>query len=201
MATARLYHRCDRRSDFILTSKLRSVVHLSAILIPFLVEATSKPAVVVALVVTTAAYILSEAVRLRAKSVPFITRFTLAMSREDESPRLVVAPVYLAVGVVLSLLAFPKNIAYASITIVAVGDPVASYVGRKLGRIHVRQKTLEGFIAGLIASFAAALFWVPPHLALAGSVTGMLLELLGVLDDNLAIPIGAGSAMLVTTIL
>jgi dolichol kinase len=65
----------------------------------------------------------------------------------------------------------------------------------------VRQKTLEGFIAGFIASFAAALFWVPPHLALAGSVTAMLLELLGVLDDNLAIPIGAGSAMLVTTIL
>jgi dolichol kinase len=201
MATARLYHRCDRRSDFILTSKLRSVVHLSAILIPFLVEATSKPAVVVALVVTTVAYVLSEAVRLTAKSVPFITRFTLAMSHEDESPRLIVAPVYLAVGVVLSLLAFPKNIAYASITIVAVGDPVASYVGRKLGRIYVRQKTLEGFIAGLIASFAAALLWVPPQLALAGSVTGMLLELLGVLDDNLAIPIGAGSAMLVTTIL
>jgi dolichol kinase len=201
MATARLYHRCDRRSDFILTSKLRSVVHLSAILIPFLVEATSKPAVVVALVVTTAAYILSEVLRLRAKSVPLITRFTLAMSREDESPRLVVGPIYLAVGVLLSLLVFPNNIAYASITIVAVGDPVASYVGRKLGRTHVGKKTLEGFTAGLIVSSAAAALWVPPHLALAGSATGMLLELLEVIDDNLAIPIGAGSAMLVTTIL
>ena len=114
---------------------------------------------------------------------------------------MVVAPIYLAVGVVLSLLAFPKNIAYASITIVAVGDPVASYVGRKLGRIHVRQKTLEGFAGGLIVSFAAALLWVPPHLALAGSAAGMLFELLGLLDDNLAIPIGAGSAMLITSIL
>jgi len=123
------------------------------------------------------------------------------MSRQDESPRLVVAPIYLAVGVVFSLLVFPKSIAYASITIVAVGDPVALWVGRKLGRIHVRQKTLEGFTAGAIASFAAALFWVPLHLALAASVTGMLLELLGIFDDNLTIPIGAGSAMLVTTIL
>ncbi len=184
-----------------MVSSFRACVHASALLIPFVAEMTSKLIVVVALVVTTAAYILSEAVRLRAKSVPFITRFTLAMSHEDESPRLVVAPVYLAVGVVLSLLVFPKNIAYASITIIAVGDPVASYVGRKLGRIHVRQKTLEGFIAGWIVSFAAALLWVPPHLALAGSVTGMLLELLGLLDDNLTIPIGAGSAMLIATIL
>jgi dolichol kinase len=184
-----------------LASRFRTGIHASALLVPFIVEATSKPIVVAALVATTVVYILSEAVRLRAKSVPLITRFTLAMSREDESPRLVVAPIYLAVGVVLSLLVFPKNIAYASITIVAVGDPVASYVGRKLGRIHVRKKTLEGLTAGLIASFAAALFWVPPHLALAGSVIGMLLELLGLLDDNLAIPIGAGSAMLATTML
>jgi len=184
-----------------LASRFRTGIHASALLIPFIVEATSKPIVVAALVATTVVYILSEALRLRAKNVPLITRFTLAMSREDESPHLVVAPIYLAVGVVLSLLVFPKNIAYASITIAAVGDPVASYVGGKLGRIHVRKKTLEGFTAGLIASFAVALFWVPPHLALAGSVTGMLLELLGVLDDNLAIPIGAGSAMLITTIL
>jgi dolichol kinase len=184
-----------------LASRFRIGVHASALLIPFVAEVTSKSIVVAALVATTVIYIVSEALRLRAKSVPFITRFTLVMSREDESSRLVVAPVYLAVGVILSLLAFPKNIAYASITIVAVGDPVASYVGSKLGRIYVRQKTLEGFIAGLIASFAAALFWVPPHLALAGSVTGMLLELLGVLDDNFVIPIGAGLAMLATTIL
>jgi dolichol kinase len=85
--------------------------------------------------------------------------------------------------------------------IVALGDPVASYFGRKLGRIRVKQKTLEGFAAGLIVSFAAALFWVPPHLALTGSVAGMLLELLIIPDDNLTIPIGAGSAMLIVSIL
>jgi dolichol kinase len=134
-------------------------------------------------------------------SLPLITRFTLVMSREDESPRLVAAPIYLAVGVVLSLLVFPKSIAYASITIVAVGDPVASYVGRRFGRTHVKEKTLEGFMAGLIVSFAAASLWVPPHLALAGSVVGMLLEVLRILDDNLTIPLGAGSVMLIMSIL
>lgn len=157
--------------------------------------------VIAVLVATTGAYFLSETLRLGAKSVPLITRFTLAMSRDGESSRLVVAPIYLAVGVIVSLLIFPRNIAYASITIVAVGDPVASYFGRRLGRTHVRQKTLEGFAAGFIASFAAALGWAAPPLALAGSACGMLLELLGILDDNFAIPIGAGLAMLIATVL
>jgi dolichol kinase len=177
------------------------VVHAAVLVIPFLVEATSKSTVLVALVATSVVYVLSETLRLKGKRVPLITRFTLAMSRENESLHFVAAPVYLALGTSLSLLAFPRNIAYASITMVAVGDPVASYVGRRFSRIHVRQKTLEGFTAGLIISFAAALLWVPPYLALAGSVVGMLLEFLRIPDDNLTIPIGAGSAMLIASIL
>jgi phytol kinase len=183
-----------------LASRLRVAVHASALLVPFVAELTSKSIVIAALSITTAIYTLSEVLRLRGKNVPLMTQFTLAMSREDEATRLVTAPAYLVVGVILSLVAFPKDIAYASISIVAVGDPVASYVGRKLGKIHVRQKTLEGFTAGFVTSFAAGLLWVPPHLALAGSFTGMLLELLGIIDDNLLIPLGAGSAMLVVTI-
>lgn len=184
-----------------MTSGFRTAVHVSALLIPFLAEATTKSAVIVALIATTVVYTVSEALRLRGMRLPLITRFTLAMSREDESPRFVTAPIYLAAGVVLSLLAFPKSIAYASITIVAVGDPVASYFGRKLGRIRVKEKTLEGFAAGLVVSFAAALLWVPLHLALIGSVAGMLLELLRIPDDNLTVPIGAGLAMLIRSIL
>lgn len=184
-----------------MTSKFRTVVHASVLLIPFLVEATSKPTVLVALVATTLVYVLSESLRLNGKQVPLITRFTLAMSRDSESLRFVAAPLYLALGVILSLLVFPKNIAYASMTITAVGDPMASWVGNRFGRTRVERKTLEGFAAGLLVSFATALLWVPPYLALMGSLAGMLLELVEFLDDNLTIPIGAGSAMLITSIL
>ena len=184
-----------------LTSRLRSAVHASALLIPFVAEASSGLAVSAILLATTIVYVLEEMLRLRGKQLPLITRFTLLMSREDEIARFVVAPIYLAVGVVLSLLVFPKNIAYASITIAAIGDPVASYVGRRFGQIRVRQKTLEGFAAGFVVSFAVGLVWVPPYLALAGSVVGMLIELLGTVGDDLAIPIGAGLAMRVVNIL
>jgi dolichol kinase len=60
---------------------------------------------------------------------------------------------------------------------------------------------MEGFVAGSIASFAGAVPWVYPNLALIGSVAGMLLELLEIPDDNLAMPIGAGSAMVIACIL
>ncbi len=184
-----------------MTSKFRAVVHASPLLIPLLVVATSGSAVTLALVATTVVYVLSEVLRLNGKRVPLITRFTLAMSRENESLHFVAAPVYLALGIVLSLLVFPKNIAYASITIAAVGDPIASLIGERYGQMHVGRKTLEGSAAGLLVSFAAALLWVPPHLALIGSLAGMVLELLGVLDDNLTTPIGAGTAMFIASIL
>lgn len=184
-----------------MTSKFRTAVHASALLIPLLVEATSKSIVTVALVAITIVYALSEVLRLKGRPIPLITRFTLAMSREGEGPQVITAPIYLAAGIVLSLLAFPKSVAYSSITIVAVGDPVASYVGRRFGQIRLGRKSLPGFAAGLVASFAAALLWAPPYLALIGSIAGMLLELVGILDDNLTTPIGAGSAMFIASIL
>ncbi len=128
-----------------MTSKLRTVVHLVALLIPFLAEATSKSIILAILIAVTITYILSEELRLRGKQLPLITKFTLRMSRENETPRLVTAPIYLAVGVIMSLLLFPKNIAYASITIVAVGDPMAAYVRQKVWSNTCEEEDTGGF--------------------------------------------------------
>ena len=176
-------------------------VHASAILIPALAYATSKSIALTALIGVTALYSLSEALRLSGRRLPFITEFTLRMSRDEERPHFATPPIYLAAGAILSLAFFPEGIAYAAIAIVALGDPVASYVGGRFGRTHIGQKTLEGFVAGLIVSFSAALLWVHPSLALVGSAVGMLLELLGLLNDNITTPIGAGLAMIIASIL
>lgn len=179
----------------------RMAVHGSALLIPFLTEATSKTIVLEALIVVAAFYALSEALRLEGARLPLITEFTLRMSHDDERPHFVARPIYLAAGVLLSLVLFPRNAAYASITIVAVGDPVASYIGQRFGRRRIGRKTLEGFAAGLVASSVAALLWVHPATALIGSVAGMSVELIGTVDDNLTTPIGAGLAMIVAGVL
>jgi dolichol kinase len=142
------------------------------------------------------AYALEEICRLKGRRVPVITQFTLQMSRPEERDRFIVRPLYLAVGVILALALFPTNIAYASIAIVAVGDPIAAYVGGKIGRNHLRRKkTLEGLIAGLIASFLLASLIVSPVAALVGSIAAMTMELIDIPDDNLTMPIAAGALM------
>jgi len=147
-------------------------------------------------------YVLEEMLRLRNHSVPVATSFILRLSRPQEQTRFVVRPIYLALGVILALILFPAKIAYASIVIVAVGDPVAAYVGEKIGRTHIRSnKTLEGSIVGLLASFLLAAVIVYPTAAFAGAVGGMLMEIVDVPDDNLTMPVAAGALISLVTIL
>lgn len=166
-----------------------------------MVEITSRRLTVAALCVVTSAYAAGEWQRLRGRSVPLLSRFTLKMSRSNETNHFITAPVFLSVGIILVLLIFPRNIAFASIANVAVGDPLAAYFGARFGRTHVGRKSLEGFAIGTCASFALTLFLVPPSIGVIGSVVGMILELAGVLDDNLTIPLGSGTAMYLATVL
>jgi dolichol kinase len=156
---------------------------------------------VAALCLVVAVYVAEELLRLRGKHLPFFSTFTMKMSRSNEKNHFITPPVFLAIGIIFVLILFPRNIAYASIAIVAVGDPIAAYVGGRFGRRHVGGKSLEGFTLGTFAAFAATLFLVPPSVGVIGSTVGMVLELAGVLDDNLTIPICSGAAMYFATAL
>jgi dolichol kinase len=123
------------------------------------------------------------------------------MSRPTETRSFIASPAYLAMGIILALLLFPTKIAYASIIIVAIGDPVAAYIGGKFGRTHVGpNKTLEGLLAGLAVSLVPASILVHPVAAFAGAVGAMLMELLDVPDDNLTMPIAAGALMFLVSL-
>jgi len=175
----------------------RKLIHLFALLVPILTQLTSKPIVLAALCVVLLAYTIEEVLRLHGRSLPVLTAFTLRMSEPGESAHFITRPVYLAIGVILALILFPTRIAYASVAIVAVGDPIAAYTGQRFGRRHIRpKKTLEGSLAGFIASFLLASLIIDPLAAFLGAGGAMLLELLDTPDDNLTMPIGAGAVML-----
>jgi phytol kinase len=180
---------------------LRKAVHFSALLVPVFSELTSKSVVLITLSILIVVYILEEVLRLKGVPLPFMTPFTLRMSRPEERTRFIVRPIYLAVGIILTLIVYPNLIAYASICIGAIGDPVAAIVGSTFGsRRIIRRKTMEGFLAGLGVSFLAASLLVAPFLALVGAVGGMFMELLDVPDDNLTMPIVAGALMILLTL-
>jgi len=105
--------------------------------------------------------------------------------------------VFYLFGTFLVVLIFPKDIAMASIMILALGDSISRLVGPYgyLKHPFTNRKFFEGVIAGAIAGFFGALFFVHWLLALIGSLVSMLIEGIDLrikgfkIDDNLLIPI------------
>jgi phytol kinase len=184
-----------------LTANCRAIVHALSLIVPIFAQVTCKRLTVATLCIVVIVYVAEEMLRLRGRYLPLLSEFTLKMSRSNEKEHFITPPVLLAIGIMFVLLLFPRSIAYSSIAIVAVGDPTAAYVGGRFGRRHVGSKSLEGFTFGTFAAFVLTLFLVPPGIGLIGSTAGMVLELTGVLDDNLTIPLGSAGAMYFATAL
>ena len=108
--------------------------------------------------------------------------------------------VFYVFGSFLAVLLFPKDIAMASIIILALGDSVSRIVGPYgyLKHPFHSDKFLEGVIAGAAAGFLGALIFVSWLEALLASVITMLIEGIDLelgdfkIDDNLIIPVVAG---------
>lgn len=114
--------------------------------------------------------------------------------------------IFAIAGSLLALKLFPEDIALASIIILIFADPTSHFIGKAFGRTKSffdKRKNIEGNIAGFIISSLFAMFFVQPVLAIAGSLIAMIFESTIIeiqkieLDDNLIIPIAAGTAMLI----
>ena len=113
--------------------------------------------------------------------------------------------IFAIAGTLLALKLFPQNIALASIAILTFADPTSHLIGALFGKTKSffdKGKNIEGHLAGFIISSLIAMFFVQPALAIAGSLTAMTFESLIIeiqkikLDDNLIIPLAAGTAMI-----
>jgi len=145
-------------------------------------------------------YILSELARMLNKNIPVLSTITWKAAIQPELYEFVTAPIFFALGIILSLLLFPPFISYAAIAIFTLGDGFATLFGKTIGN-HVfpynKGKKVEGTIFGfLLASLGASLF-VSPLKALVGAAAGMIVESLPApINDNLTIPLIAGLTIL-----
>jgi dolichol kinase len=113
--------------------------------------------------------------------------------------------VFYILGAFVVVLLFPKNIALASLMILALGDSFSRLVGPYgyLKHPFHSEKFFEGVIAGTIAGFLGALFFVSWLPALLASSFSMLIEGFDLriknfkIDDNLLIPVVAAVVMYV----
>ncbi|MDD5086394.1 MAG: hypothetical protein PHV16_01450 [Candidatus Nanoarchaeia archaeon] len=108
------------------------------------------------------------------------------------------------IGCLLVMQLFEKNIALASIIILTFGDSFSHLVGWHIGRRKNPLnclKSIEGNIAGAIAGFIAASFFVNPVYAFIASFGAMTAETIEIkmqeriVDDNITVPLVAGTIL------
>jgi dolichol kinase len=114
----------------------------------------------------------------------------------DEKWGFAMSPLLFALGVLLSLTLYPKQVGFAAITILTLGDGTAKIMGKKFGVTHFpynKAKKLEGTVAGIIASTMGCLLFVSPYKAVIVSTICMIIESVPLpINDNILIPLIAG---------
>lgn len=127
------------------------------------------------------------------------------ISKENEKNFPLKGAVSFLVGVTIVILLFPRDIALASILILAFGDSVsylAGFFGKKYNINPFRKwKSIFGTFCSMVVAFLFALIVIDPLSAAIGAFFGMAAETISIklgetdADDNLIIPLAAGTAM------
>lgn len=179
---------------------LRKLVHISgALILPvrWYMGLQFAQTVIIGLAIL---YLLSEALRLSGKELPFFTWLTRTGAYDTEQVGVVETPLWFAAGVLTTLSFFPFKHALIGVITLAVGDSVASLVGLSSKWRHPipynTSKSFEGTLAGIASAFLVCCLFTNPVDSMVGCVAGMLVESLSLkLNDNVTIPISAATVV------
>ncbi len=179
---------------------VRKSIHFSSLAIPLgmylLPLRLSKPLLLGLSILTLGLDVVRLHVPLARRVFYFIFGRIL---REHERFNLL-GSTYLLIAALICLYAFEQGIAAVSVAFLVVGDTMAALVGRRWGRIHILDKSLEGSLACFGSCLLIGWIYPGPEMTatrvVAGSLVATLFELLPIpMDDNMRIPLAAGFAM------
>ncbi len=188
----------------------RQIVHLmvgigTAILIYY--EVLSSLALLLLIIVGVLASFISKRTNL-----PGFSFFLHHLEREEQRKTFPGRGlIFYFVGVLLVIELFPRDIALASIMVLAFGDSISHIVGERFGQLKnifngKSKKLLEGTLAGAIVGFLGAAIFVPFSQAFLGSFAAMIAEVIEIdfnqqpLDDNMVVPLVAGTVMYLVSV-
>jgi HAD superfamily phosphoserine phosphatase-like hydrolase len=178
---------------------LRETIHASGFFVPVLAGLIGIPLIALMTCTVSALYLLSELSRMSGKNLPIFSAITRSAASQAEMYEFAAAPLYFAIGILITLLLFPAPVNGAAIAIFALGDSTASLFGGLMKKPlpFNKGKTLEGSLVGFFFAFLAGSFFVSPVLALIGAAVAMTIESLPLpVNDNILIPLGTGLALM-----
>jgi len=172
----------------------RKAVHACSMFIPFF-SGVNYHMTLMLLLTITVLYTVSEWVRLNGIRFPVFGLITRLCVRSTEMRQFTLAPLTLAVGVILPLVFFSELIACVVIVILAFADSFATLVGKLYGRVKIpynHKKSVEGSVAFFVTALICAVFFLPLKTALIASFVSCIIETIPFKFDNISIPLGTG---------
>jgi HAD superfamily phosphoserine phosphatase-like hydrolase len=195
-----IYGKPKQRSLPSKNAVLREIIHASGFFVPVLAGLIGIYPVALLICVVMALYFISELSRMSRKNLPIISAITRHAASQAELYEFVAAPLYFAIGILITLLLFPAPVSSAAIAIFALGDSTASLFGGLISKKPLpfnKGKTLEGSLAGFFFAFLAGSFFISPVKALIGAAVAMAIECLPLpVNDNILIPLCTGLALM-----
>ncbi len=144
------------------------------------------------LALTLLLMILLEIEYLRLEYMPKLPDFIALRKREKNN---VTGTIFFITATIITFAAFDYPIAMTAMLLTIFGDLASALVGIKFGRHRIhKNKTLEGFLAGLAINCLIGYLFLPsyPAVFLSMAVVSSVVELYtGKLDDNLTVPLFA----------
>ncbi len=172
----------------------RKLIHAFAAAVPF--AAVLAPGLTIASLCTIVViYSISEWTRLNGMILPLVGDITASSIRGEERRHFVIAPVTLALGVIVSLVIFPYEVSTAVILILAFADSAATLVGRAWGTRRIpynRSKSVQGSVAAFMVAYLCSTIYFPLMVAVVAATVSSLIESLPIRDDNITVPVGTG---------
>jgi phosphoserine phosphatase len=179
---------------------LREVIHASGSFVPVLAGLIGIYPMALLICVVMALYFISELSRMSRKNLPIISAITRHAASQAELYEFAAAPLYFAIGILITLLLFPAPVSSAAIAIFALGDSTASLFGGPFSKKPLpfnKGKTLEGSLVGFFFAFLASLLFISPALALIGAAIAMIIECLPLpVNDNILMPLCTGLVLM-----
>ncbi len=172
----------------------RKLLHVFAAAVPF-VAGLAPVLTVVSLCVMAVIYTVSEWTRLSGRVFPLVGDMSSLCLRKREKRYFVLAPITLTLGVVSSLIIFPREVAVAVILIIAFADSAAALVGRAWGTWRIpynRSKSVQGLVAAMVVAFLCSAPYLSLTAAVVAALASSLIESLPIRDDNVTVPVGTG---------
>lgn len=172
---------------------VRKSIHLCCGFMPFILS-WNRDAGLLLLFTVLLFYFVAEGMRQRGIRIPLFSGLTEYAARSRDEGKFVMGPVTMALGVIITALAFPEKSASLGIYALAFGDGLASLVGKLIGRCQIpltQGKTAAGSLACFGAVFVASILVTQDATcALILACAGTCIELLPLKDlDNFFIPV------------